>query len=439
MIKQERILSLGFGLANPWDADAYIAGGGYDAFRRVLRELGPGRALDEIARARLRERGGESYNVATKWRSICEAEGQPKYVICNAYDADERAPIGQTLLQKSPHAIIEGMLIAAFTIGASHGIVYCRSEAAAAVATITQAIDSARERGLLGASILNSAFSFDISVVRRSAGFIGGEETALIAAISGQRALPSQQPPFLAQRGLRGRPTLVHSAETLTTLPWVIKIGGQEFLRIGTPNSSGTKIVVLDGDVKNAGIWEIALGTSIEQTIFDIGGGSASRKRIKAAHIGGPLGGCIPATLFAAPLDFDALRELGTTLGSGRLTVIGEDACIVDYAQQAASYLAAEACGKCVPCRLGTKRIATILAGIASKLGQAGDIDLMRELADNMRDASLCGFGIEAPNLVTTTLRYFPEEYHQHIDRGICPTAKCQPTRIHRYHKRAVL
>ncbi len=335
--------------------------------------------------------------------------------------------------------MLEGMLIAAFAVGATRGFVYCRKQASNAASSITTAIEQARKHNFVGYGILGADFDFEVSVFTYSAGFIGGEETAALAAISGQRAMPSQQPPFPSQSGLRKKPTLVHSAETFATIPWIIANGGEEFTRIGTQQSTGTKFFVLDGDVRNKALVELPFGATIRQAIFDMGQGTATGKAIKAVQIGGPLGGCIPENLLDTPLDYEELRELGTILGSGRLTVINEKTCMVGYAQQVMAYLSNEACGKCAPCRLGTKRMATILEGIISSIGKPEDIDLISELGQNVRDASLCEFGAGAPNIVTTTLQYFGDDYRQHLEQGKCPTAQCQPTRRYRYQRRAVL
>lgn len=439
MVRQERIVTQHFAAVDPSSIDDYIRRGGYERLHRALKELGPGRVLDEVARSRLRGRGGDGLDVAMKWRSLCEAEGQPKYVVCNAYDADERAPIGRTLLEQSPHIVLEGMIIAAFAVGAARGFIYCRGDAFKALSSVTRAVEQARERGFIGFGVLETDFDFEMSIARCSAGFIGGEETAMLAAMSGRRAMPSQQPPSPAQFGLRGRPTLIHSAETLAAIPWIVANGGDEYARVGTESSTGTKLLALDGDVRNKTLVELPFGVTVREAVVEIGEGPSTGRAIKAVHIGGPLGGCIPESLLDRPLDYDVLRELGTTVGSGRLTVLNEGTCLAGYAQKVMSYLSDEACGKCVPCRLGTKRTATVLEGITSNLGQESDVELISELSQNMRDASLCGFGIEAPNIVATSLKYFGEDYRQHLERGSCPTDQCRIARCYRYQRKAVL
>lgn len=441
MVRQERITTRHVGI-DPQSIDAYVKVGGYEGLRRAVLQHGAGRVLDEMARARLRGRGGGGFPVVDKWHAVCEADGQPKYLVCNAYDADQDAPIGRSLLEQSPHTVLEGLLIAAFAVGAVRGFVYCRGEATRAINATTRAIEQAREQGFLGLGILGTDFDLELSVVSHWGGFIGGEETAMLAVLSGphsQRAMPSQRPPFPAQAGFRGRPTLIHSAETLATIPWIMSNGGEQYAGIGTRESSGTKLFALHGDVRVRALVELPFGTTVREAIMDIGQGTASGRAIKAVHVGGPLGGCIPESLLDSPLDHEILNGLGVALGSGRLTPLNDSTCMAGYAQQVMSHLSDEACGKCVPCRLGTKRIASTLACITRNIGRGEDIDLASELAQNMRAASLCNFGVAAPNILSSSLKYFGDDFRQHFEQKSCPTAQCRPIRQYRYNRRAVL
>lgn len=435
----ERIVTRYIGVVDPTSLGDFVNNGGYDGLRRALGQMGAGRVLDEVARSRLRSRGGDGFDVATKWRTVCETGAAPKYVVCNAFDADQLAPVGRTLLERSPHVVLEGMIISAFAVGASYGVVYCRGEDLQAVAAARRAIEQAREGRFLGVGILESDFDFEVYVATHWGGFIGGEETAMLAAIAGGRAMPSQQPPYPAQSGLEGQPTLADSAETFSAISWIVANGGESYARLGMPQSTGTKMIALEGDVRNRTLVELPFGTTLRQSITGPGQGLATGKAIKAVHVGGPLGGCVPENLLDTPLDYEALREVGTMVGTGRLTVLSDKACMACYSHQVMSYLAEEACGKCVPCRVGTKRNATILGGIISNLGKAEDLDLVAELSQYMRDASLCNLGVEAPSVMLTSIKYFPDDFRQHIEDGSCPTGPCLPVRQYRYQRRSVL
>jgi NADH-quinone oxidoreductase subunit F len=373
----------------------------------------------------LRGRGGAGFPTFLKWTFTRKAEGDQKYVLCNADEGDPGAYMDRSVLEGDPHAIVEGMAIAAYAVGANQGYVYVRAEYPLAVERLQKAIDQARERGLLGSNILGSAFTFNLEIRMGSGAFVCGEETALIASIEGKRGEPRPRPPFPAQRGLWDKPTVLNNVETYANVPAIVRQGGAWYAGHGTAKSKGTKVFALAGAVRNAGLVEVPIGTSLGEVVYDIGGGIRNNKKFKAAQIGGPSGGCIPRQHLNVPLDYEALADLGAIMGSGGLIVMDEDTCMVDVARFFIEFVQEESCGKCVPCRVGTKRMMEILDRICDGRGEMKDIDRLFELGHFIKDASLCGLGQTAPNPVLSTLRHFLPEYISHIRDKHCPAGVC--------------
>ena len=435
----ERRLALdGCGQVDPTSIDSYQERGGYSALLRAILEAEPADVLSEIEKSGLRGRGGAGYPTAEKWRKVAQSEAETRYVVANAYDADPTSPIGRTLLEQNPHRVIEGVLLAAYAIGAADAFIYTTGGKSVASERLARAIEQARQAGLIGRRIAQTRFSCEVTIARAWGGFIAGEETAALAAIEGRRATPEQKPPYPAEWGLLGKPTLVNSAETLASLPWILANGSAAFVGLGPEKAHGTKVVGLGGHLSHPGMVEVELGTSI-RTLIGLGGGARDGAPLRAIQVGGPTGGFLPESLWDTPLEYGALAEVGAIMGSGSVVAVEQAACMVDRARASLTYLAGEACGKCVPCRLGTKRMAGLLEGIASGLGRAEDLALLEELSVTVSDGSLCGFGITAPNPLLTSLRYFREDYMAHIEEGRCPAGRCQPLRSRRYEKREVL
>lgn len=426
-IKQQRIVSGNNLYVDPTDIKDYLALGGYEALGKVLSEKAPEEIIEIIKSSGLRGRGGAGFLTGAKWKLCRNATNDGfKFVICNADEGDPGAYMDRSLLEGNPHSVIEGMVIGAYAIGANQGYVYVRDEYPLAVKHVTVAIEQAREYGLLGKNILGSDFDFDIIVSKGEGAFVCGEETALIASIEGQRGEPRQRPPYPVQKGLWGRPTNINNIETWATVPLIINKGAEWFSKIGTEGSKGTKIFSLVGKINNTGLVEVPMGITLREIIYDIGGGIPGEKEFKAVQTGGPSGGCIPKKLLDLPIDYESLVEAGSIMGSGGMIVMDEGTCMVDIAKFFLNFLRDESCGKCLSCREGTQRMWEIVKDISEGKGKEGDIELLEELAKAVKLASLCGLGQTASNPVLSTLRYFKEEYEDHIKYKKCPALVCK-------------
>ena len=413
------------GLIDAERIEEYIARDGYLGASKALLEMTAEGIIEEVKKSGLRGRGGGGFPTGMKWQFAYQSSGEVKYVLCNADEGDPGAFMDRSVLEADPHAVLEGMIIAAKAIGAHQGYIYCRAEYPLAVHRLNIAINQAREYGLLGDDILGSGFSFDLEVYQGAGAFVCGEETALMASIEGRRGTPRQRPPFPAQQGLWQRPTILNNVETFANIPQIIVKGGEWYAGIGTEQSKGTKVFALTGDVNNIGLVEVPMGTSIGTIIFDIGGGIPQGKRFKAAQLGGPSGGCIPVQHLNTPTDYEAITQVGAIMGSGGLICMDEDTCMVDVARFFMDFCQDESCGKCVPCREGTKKMLDILTDICEGRGKEGDIELLEELAAIIKDSALCGLGQTAPNPVLSTIRYFRNEYEAHIREKRCPASVC--------------
>ncbi len=431
---QTKIVLRNCGEVDPGSLEDYIARDGYRGLAKVLAKMSPEQVVEEMKVSGLRGRGGAGFPTWRKWEFTRAAEGDVKYALCNADEGDPGAFMDRSVLEGDPFSLIEGMTIAGYTIGAAEGYVYVRAEYPLAVERLEKAIEIAKERGLLGKNILGGEFSFDLEIRMGSGAFVCGEETALIASIEGKRGEPRPRPPFPAQCGLWEKPSLLNNVETYANVPAILANGGSWYAQYGTEASKGTKVFALAGAIANSGLFEVPIGTTLGDLIFDIGGGIRDGKEFKAAQIGGPSGGCIPKQHLNVPLDYDSLDELGAIMGSGGLVVMDDETCMVDVARFFLEFVQEESCGKCVPCRVGTKRMLEILERICSGVGRMSDIDRLIELGQFIKDGSLCGLGQTAPNPVLSTIRHFREEYVQHIrdrfcDAGVCPElvrAPCQ-------------
>lgn len=422
---QTKIVLKNCGVIDYSSIDAYIGNQGYEAFADAIMNKTPEAVIEEMKTSGLRGRGGGGFPTGLKWSLARKSEADQKYVICNADEGDPGAFMDRSLLEGDPHSIIEGMAIAAFAIGASLGFVYVRAEYPVAIERLQLAIKKAREYGLLGVNILGSGFDFDLEIRIGAGAFVCGEETALINSIEGKRGEPRQKPPYPSDAGLFQKPTIINNVETLANVPSIILNGPEWFKGYGTENSSGTKVFALAGAVKNTGIVEVSMGISLGDIIYDIGGGIKNNKAFKAAQTGGPSGGCLTKEALNVPVDYDKLKELGSIMGSGGLVIMDEDNCMVDIARYFMDFIQEESCGKCVPCRLGTKRMLEILERITSGKGEEGDIDKLIELAETIKESALCGLGQSAPNPVLSTIKHFRDEYEEHIKKGYCRSGAC--------------
>lgn len=422
---QKRLVLQNCGLIDPESIAEYIARDGYQALAKALTEMTPLEVVDCIKKSGLRGRGGGGFPTGLKWEFAAKAPGEQKYVVCNGDEGDPGAFMDRSLLEGDPHSIVEGMALAGYAVGASKGYVYVRAEYPIAVHRLLIALDQARSHGLLGQNIFGTGFSFDIEIRLGAGAFVCGEETALLASIEGRRGEPRPRPPFPASSGLWGKPTVINNVETFGNIAQIIRNGWEWFAAIGTPNSKGTKVFALAGKVNNNGLVEVPMGMSLGQIVYDIGGGIPKGKRFKAAQTGGPSGGCIPKEYLNTAIDYDSLQELGTIMGSGGLIVMDEDTCMVDLAKFFLEFVQDESCGKCAPCRIGTKRMLEILKRITHGEGTMGDLDLLVELAEGIKVSALCGLGQTAPNPVLSTLRYFRHEYEAHIKDKHCPASVC--------------
>jgi NADH-quinone oxidoreductase subunit F len=423
---QKRVIFGDNGLIDPTSLEDYLAIGGYKAFAKVLAEMSPEDVLEEIKKSGLRGRGGGGFPTGSKWESCRKASGDKKYVICNADEGDPGAYMDRSLLEGNPHSVLEGMLIGAYAIGSDEGYIYVRNEYPLAVKHAEMAIAALEELGLMGNDILGSGFSFTLHINRGGGAFVCGESTALVASLEGKVGEPRSKYIHLAESGLWGKPTNLNNVETWANVPVIIKKGADWYSAIGTEGSKGTKIFSLVGKVNNTGLVEVPMGISLREIIFDIGGGIPDGKAFKAVQTGGPSGGCIPESLIDLPVDFDKLKEVGSMMGSGGMIVMDESTCMVDVAKYFVNFLKGESCGKCTPCREGLFRMSQILEGITEGRGQEGDIELLIELGEVMKDASLCGLGQTAPNPVLSTIKYFRDEYEAHIREKRCPAGVCK-------------
>jgi len=423
--RQQRIILRNCGHINPERIEDYLAVGGYQSLRKALLEMTPEQVIDEVKRSGLRGRGGAGFPTGLKWEFCHNAPGSPKYIICNADEGDPGAFMDRSTMEGDPHTVIEGMTIAAYAIGASEGYIYIRAEYPLAVKRVRLAIQQAEEKGFLGENILGSSFSFRIHVKEGAGAFVCGEETALMASIEGKRGMPRSRPPFPAQCGLWGKPTNINNVKSLATVPVIIAKGAEWYAQIGTEKSKGTAVFALTGKIANSGLVEVPMGTPLQEIVYEIGGGIPGNKRFKAVQTGGPSGGCLPASHLNLPVDYESLTAAGSIMGSGGMVVMDEDTCMVDVARYFLSFTQAESCGKCVPCRLGTKQMLDILENICRGQGKLEDIDLLLEMSQQIKAGSLCALGGTAPNPVLTTIRYFRDEYEEHIKKHHCRAAVC--------------
>ncbi|MDD6081179.1 MAG: NAD(P)H-dependent oxidoreductase subunit E [bacterium] len=423
--RQKRISTEGYGIISPLDIDEYMAHEGFAALEKAVTTMPRQAVIDTILQSGLRGRGGGGFPTGRKWSLVAATDKAEKYVICNGDEGDPGAFMDRILLESYPLRVIEGMIIAGYAVGARKGIFYIRAEYPQAVIRTRKAIELCREKGLLGENLFGSDFSFDITIFEGAGAFVCGEETALIASIEGQRGFPRQRPPYPAVEGLFGCPTLINNVETLSQISYIIRHGAEAYRTIGTEKSPGTKVFALAGKVCHGGLIEVPMGTTLNQIIEDIGGGVEGGEKLKAVQTGGPSGGCIPAELCDAPVDFDALTRMGAIMGSGGMVVLSESSCMVDVARYFLSFTCQESCGKCTFCRVGIRRMLDILDRLCTGKGSMEDIDKLEELAISIKQMALCGLGKTAPNPVLSTLKYFREEYEEHV-KGICRTGTCK-------------
>jgi NADH:ubiquinone oxidoreductase subunit F (NADH-binding)/(2Fe-2S) ferredoxin/Pyruvate/2-oxoacid:ferredoxin oxidoreductase delta subunit len=424
--KQVKVVLSDCGNIDPEDIEAYRSVGGYSAVEKVFSSMDPAGVIDIMKKSGLRGRGGAGFPTGVKWEACQKAPGDQKYIICNADEGDPGAFMDRAVIEGNPHSVIEGMAIGAYAIGATKGYVYIRAEYPLAVERLKKAIASARGKGYLGKNLFNKGFDFDIRIKLGAGAFVCGEETALIASIEGQRGMPRAKPPFPVHRGLWAKPTVINNVETLANIPHIINRGPDWFSSYGTEKSKGTKVFALTGKVKNTGLIEVPMGITLKEIIYDIGGGIENDKKFKAVQTGGPSGGCITADMLDLNVDYESLAKVGSIVGSGGMIVLDEDDCMVNMAKYFLNFTRDESCGKCVPCRIGTKRLLEILDRITKGLGKEGDIELLEKLSIDIKAASLCGLGQTAPNPVLSTIKYFRDEYETHIKDKKCPAKACR-------------
>lgn len=425
LTKQTRIALRRCGIINPEEIDAFLEADGYTALKKCLTELSCEEVIDIIKISGLAGRGGAGFPTWFKWNAARQSEGEVKYLICNADEGDPGAFMDRAVIESDPHTLIEGMLIGAYAIGAQHAVVYVRAEYPLAIKRLKKAIEQASEKGIIGEHIFGSDFSCDFTIKAGAGAFVCGEETALIESLEGHRGMPRLKPPFPAASGYWQKPSNINNVETFANVSWIINNGGEAFASMGTENSKGTKVFALTGKVKRSGLVEIPMGKTLRDVIFDIGGGMKGNKEFKAVQMGGPSGGCIPMSLIDTVIDYKALGATGAIMGSGGMVVMDEDTCMVGMAKFFLDFTAKESCGKCIHCRIGTKRMLEMLDRITKGEGKDGDIELLEELCCSIKDGALCGLGQTAPNPVLTTIKYFRNEYEAHINEKKCPAGEC--------------
>jgi NADH-quinone oxidoreductase subunit F/NADP-reducing hydrogenase subunit HndC len=423
--KQHRLVLKNCGHINPDSLEEYIGAEGYEALAKVLLTMTPEQVVEEMKKTGLRGRGGGGFPTGMKWMFCAKSPGPKKYIICNADEGDPGAFMDRSLLEGDPHAILEGMAIGAYAIGSDEGYIYCRAEYPLAIKRLKQAIAQAEEAGLLGQNILGTNFSFTLHIKEGAGAFVCGEETALMASIEGRRGMPRPRPPFPAVKGLWDKPSNINNVETFANVPYIFRVGAEEYAKLGTEKSKGTKVFALTGKINNTGLAEVPMGITMREIIFDIGGGIIGGKKFKGVQIGGPSGGCMPEKLLDTPIDYDSLIAAGAMMGSGGLVVMDEDTCMVDLAKFFLTFTQSESCGKCTPCREGTKRMLEILTAITEGRGQEGDVEKLERLAKSIKAGALCALGQTAPNPILSTLRYFRDEYDAHIRDKKCPAGAC--------------
>ena len=422
---EKRLLLRNSGYSSPLEIDHYLACNGYKALAKALT-MTPGALIKEVERSGLRGRGGAGFPTLAKWRSCHSAKSNIKYVVCNADEGDPGAFMDRILLESDPHAVIEGMAVAGYAVGAKKGFVYIREEYPLAISRLQTALMQAEDKGLLGKNILRSDFNFDIEIIKGAGAFVSGEETAMMAAMEGRRSWPEHRPPYPATTGLWGKPTLVNNVKTLAYIPLIVNNGAEWFKGIGTKESPGTALFALAGKLTNTGLAEVPMGTTLRTLVYDIGGGTRGNRQFKGVQIGGPSGGCLPEALLDTPVEFDSLTEAGAIMGSGGIIVMDEDNCMVDTAKFFTDFSQQESCGKCTPCRIGTFHMLDILQDITRGMGTIAGLNMLEEIAGDIKAGSLCGLGKMAPNPVLTTLRYYKEEYKAHILEKRCPARVCK-------------
>ncbi len=426
LAKQKKIVLVNSGLIDPESIRAYLAVNGYSSLRKAIESMSPAEVVEEVKASGLRGRGGAGFPTGLKWGFAAAAKSAKKYMVCNADEGDPGAFMDRSLLEGDPHAVMEGLIIGAYAIGADEGYVYVRAEYPLAIQRLKIAIGEAEKWDFLGDHILDSDFSFHIHIKEGAGAFVCGEETALMASVEGRRGMPRLRPPFPAEKGLWGCPTNINNVETLANIPHIIRLGGRAFAALGTEKSKGTKVFALAGKIKYGGMVEVPMGITMREVIFDIGGGIKEDKEFKAVQLGGPSGGCIPAGLLDTPVDYDSLTATGAIMGSGGMVVMDESTCMVDVARYFLGFTQNESCGKCTFCRIGTKRMLEILERITRGEGKLEDLDTLEDLACKIKISSLCALGQTAPNPVLTTLKYFREEYEEHIKNRRCPALQCK-------------
>ncbi len=423
--KQTRIALRRCGIINPDEIEDFIQADGYTAIKKVLNEMTPEEVIEVIKTSGLAGRGGAGFPTWFKWNAARQSDGEEKYLICNADEGDPGAFMDRAVIESDPHTLIEGMLIGAYAIGAKNAVVYVRAEYPLAIKRLERAIEQATEAGYLGDNILGTDFSCKMTIKAGAGAFVCGEETALIESLEGHRGMPRLKPPFPAQSGYWRKPSNINNVETFANVSWIINNGGEAFASMGTEGSKGTKVFAVTGKVKRSGLVEIPMGKTLRDVIFDIGGGMKGDKAFKAVQMGGPSGGCIPAELIDTVIDYKALGATGAIMGSGGMVVMDEGTCMVGMAKFFLDFTAKESCGKCIHCRIGTKRMLEILTRITNGEGQDGDVELLEELCYGIKDGALCGLGQTAPNPVLTTIKYFRNEYEAHINEKKCPAGEC--------------
>jgi len=423
--RQKKIVLENSGNIDPERIEDYIAAAGYTALMQVLTEMTPAQVIEEVSKSGLRGRGGAGYPTGLKWSTVAKAVGGRKYLICNADEGDPGAFMDRSVLESDPHRVLEGMLIGAYAVGASEGFIYVRAEYPLAIKRLKIAIRQAERLGILGTNICGTRFSFRIDLRLGAGAFVCGEETALIASVEGKRGTPRPRPPYPAQEGLFGEPTLINNVETYANIPPIIRNGGAWYAKIGTEKSKGTKVFALAGRIANTGLVEVPMGITLREIVYDIGGGIPEGKKYKAVQTGGPSGGCLPEEFLDMPVDYENLSKAGSIMGSGGMIVMDESSCMVDVAKYFMDFCMSESCGKCVPCRVGTYQMNRILEAITRHEASPREIDQLQELAELLKSASLCGLGQSAPNPVISTMRYFGEEYKAHVEGHTCPAGVC--------------